>query len=120
MSARRRGPARARSGAQSPRRALTIRWTDRARNDLVEIGDFIARDNPDAAARWVEMLIKAVELASTFPPSGRVVPEIDRDDIREIIRHSYRIVYRVSAEAIDVLTVFEGHRLLPKGAVPED
>ncbi len=120
MSTRRRGPVRARPGAPRPHGPRTIRWTDRARNDLIEIGDFIAKDKPDAAARWVDMLIEAVERAGAFPLSGRVVPEIDRDDIREVIRRPYRIVYRISEEAIDVLTVFEGHRRLPNGVVLED
>ncbi|MBI2840792.1 MAG: type II toxin-antitoxin system RelE/ParE family toxin [Acidobacteria bacterium] len=120
MSTRRRGPARARTGAPPPRRARTIQWTDRAQNDLIEIGDFIGKDNPDAAAHRVGMLIEAVEPACAFPLSGRVVPELDRDEIRELIRHSYRTVYRVTDETIDVLTVLEGHRRLRAGVDQAD
>ncbi len=120
MSTRRRDSARTQSQGSPPGRRRTIRWTDRARNDLTEIGDFIAIGNVAAAAHWAEMFIKAVERASAFPLNGRVVPEIDRDDIREIIQHSYRIVYRVSLKTIDVLTVFEGHCRLPADSVPED
>ena len=42
--------------------------------------------------------------AKEQPKIGRVVPELGREDIRE------RIVYRVTARAIEVLAVFEGHR----------
>ncbi len=43
-----------------------------------------------------------------------MVPELGRDDVREVFLRSYRIVYRVGEDTVDVLTVFEGHRLLPK------
>jgi len=42
----------------------------------------------------------------------------DRPEIREVLRRTYRIVYRVGDEGIEVLTIFEGHRLFPCGAVP--
>jgi addiction module RelE/StbE family toxin len=87
-----------------------ISWTWRAQKDLIEIGDFIAKDKPQAAARWVDRLISAVERAATFPTSGRPVPELGREDIREVIVDRYRIVYQVRADAVVVLTVFESHR----------
>lgn len=51
---------------------------------------------------------------------GRVVPELDRKDVREVFLRSYRIVYRVLDAEIQVLTVFEGHRLFPREAVVDD
>ncbi len=50
-----------------------------------------------------------------IPESGRVVPERDRADIRELIEGSYRIVYLVAPEVVHVLTVFHGARLFPAG-----
>jgi toxin ParE1/3/4 len=88
-------------------------WTDRALNDLEDIGDFIAADSPAAAERWVGGLMSAAEQAALAPLSGRRVPEIGRDDVREVIKRSYRIVYRVRPDSVDVLAVFEGHRRLP-------
>lgn len=85
------------------------------------IGDYIARDNPAAAGRWVGSLITAVENAAAMPLAGRIVPEIGREDLREIIRGNYRIVYRVEGVVLQVLTVFEGHRLLrPADLEPDD
>jgi plasmid stabilization system protein ParE len=43
---------------------------------------------------------------------GRVVPELANPDIRELLFKKYRIVYRLKANCIEILTVFEGHRLL--------
>jgi plasmid stabilization system protein ParE len=89
-----------------------ILWSERARRDLLEIGDFIAHDKPEAAASWTTKLLDAVERAALFPTSGRIVPEISRSDIREILLGSYRIVYRLNDGRITILTVFEGHRLI--------
>lgn len=90
-----------------------VRWTQRALRDLLALGEFIAQDNPGAARAWVERLRERALIAAQAPKAGRKVPEIDRDDIRETFLRSYRIVYRVVANAIVVLTVIEGHRRLP-------
>ena len=94
-----------------------IRWTERALADLEAIGDYIARDKPIAAARWVQQLIAVAERAAVAPLGGRRVPEFARDDIRELRKRTYRVVYRVTATCVDVLTVFEGHRLFPDDVV---
>ena len=93
---------------------MKLRWADHARRDLLAIGRYIARDNPPAARRSVELLREGARQAAENPLAGRVVPELGRDDVREVFLRSYRIVYRVGEEAVDVLTVFEGHRLLRK------
>ena len=70
--------------------------------------------------RWIERIIADVERAAEMPLTGRIVPEYtDRQDLREMLRRTYRIVYRVRNEAIEVLTIFEGHRLFPTEAVPD-
>ncbi len=92
---------------------MKLRWTDHARRDLLAIGRYIARDNPQAARRWSERLRERARQAAENPLAGRVVPELGRDDVREVFLRSYRIVYRVGEDTVDVLTVFEGHRLLP-------
>jgi plasmid stabilization system protein ParE len=91
---------------------MTLRWTRRAELQLVEIGRFIARDKPGAARRWVEVLRRRAIEAAEQPMAGRMVPELDRQDIREVILRGYRIVYRVRGSAVEILTVFESHRLL--------
>ncbi|MDA8020345.1 MAG: type II toxin-antitoxin system RelE/ParE family toxin [Thermoanaerobaculia bacterium] len=89
-----------------------LRWTHRSRRDLLEIGRFIARDKPGAARRWVARLRRRAQQAAEYPDSGRIVPELGRDDLREVVERGYRIIYRISDREIHVLTVFESHRLL--------
>ena len=89
-------------------------WTARALRDLRDIDAYIAADDPAAAARWVDRLLAGAERAARFPYSGHVVRERGRDDLRQVLVRSYRIVYLVRERQVDVLTVFEGHHLLPK------
>ena len=98
---------------------MKLRWTHRARQDLVEIGRYIAGDKPEAARRWVERLRQRAQAAAKMPRSGRKVPEADRENVREVLVRGYRIVYQLHASEIRVLTVFEGHRLLPRDVVAE-
>jgi plasmid stabilization system protein ParE len=107
-----------RTGSSKPH-SFRIVWTDRALEDLRTIGDYIARDSPVVADRWVETLMTTVERAARAPFAGRRLPEKGRNDIREVLQRTYRIVYRVGEEQIDVLTIFEGHRLLPGEAIPD-
>ena len=56
-----------------------------------------------------------MEPVGRYPRIGRAVPGFGREDLRDVIHQNYRIVYRVLADRIDVLAVFEGHRQFPKG-----
>ena len=89
------------------------RFSLQASADLRRIAHRIARDNPRAAQSWVAKLRDRARLAGRSPGIGRRVPEIDREDIREAIVGNYRMVYLVDAKAVVILTIFEGHRLLP-------
>jgi toxin ParE1/3/4 len=91
---------------------VKLLWSSRANKDLCAIGDFIAKDNPKAARSHIEKLIKKARRAARFPNSGRIVPEIGNEAIREIIEGHYRIVYALhpKAKSITILTVFESHK----------
>ena len=92
---------------------MSITWSQEAGENLVDTEEFIARDSVERAVRFVDALIDQTEAFLTDNPrSGRTVPEIGNPDIREIIYRGYRIVYRLNGDRIDILTVFEGHRLL--------
>ena len=95
---------------------MRLRWSQTAKNDLLGIGRYISRDKPDAARRWVENLRIHARKACDNPYLGRMVPEWRREDIREVILKGYRIVYLIKEKEIIVLTVSEGHRLLPSQA----
>ena len=99
---------------------MRLRWSRQARDDLLEIGRYISRDNPVAARRWVERLRQRARQAAELPLAGRVVPEYSLPNLREVLVRSYRIIYLVGENAIELLTVFEGHHLFSPKALPED
>jgi len=92
---------------------MNITWSREAGENLVDIEEFIARDSVERAVRFVDALIDHAETQlAENPKSGRNVPEIGNSDIRELIYRGYRIVYRLKGDVLEILTVFEGHRLL--------
>ncbi|MBI4634044.1 MAG: type II toxin-antitoxin system RelE/ParE family toxin [Deltaproteobacteria bacterium] len=90
---------------------MKIQWTHEALERLFEIEDFISQDSPEQAEKFVDQIIEHAESLSDKPLRGRAVPEISNPNIRELIFRKYRIVYKINGNNIDVLTVFEGHRL---------
>jgi plasmid stabilization system protein ParE len=95
------------------------RFTEGANTDLREIGRHIAKEDPHAARAWVERLAARVILAAATPLAGRIVPELRRDDVREVIVRPYRILYRIADDAIVVLMFFHSHRLFPDAMDPD-
>ena len=89
-----------------------IYWTRQSRDDLRAIRAFIARDAPKTASAYVRRLRQSVERLRRFPHSGQVIPELGREDTREVIQGNYRIIYRVGDCRVDILTVYHGARLL--------
>ena len=91
---------------------MEIFWTDHALGQLDEIYNYIATDSKIYAQKVIDKLTKATEQLAKFPESGRYVPEIEDDIIREMISGNYQIVYKVYTERIDILSVLHVRQLL--------
>ena len=92
---------------------MRITWSDVSEADLDDLYDYIARDVPYYAEQFVDRLIEAVGALESHPKLGRRVPEAeDREDVRELIFQSYRIIYLVTLEQVNILTVIHGSRNL--------
>ena len=91
---------------------VKIVWTDLAKEDLRSIFDYISRDSKIYASRHLDKLISRVDQLESNPRSGRVVPEFNKEDIRELIEGSYRIVYRLKENGVTVLRVHHSARQL--------
>jgi plasmid stabilization system protein ParE len=94
-----------------------VRWTEQAVDNLAAIKAFIGQDSPAYALAVVGRLYQAVGQLAWFPDSGRMVPEQNRPEIRELVRPPYRIVYRRRPELVEVLLVFRSS--LPLPPIPE-
>lgn len=90
---------------------MRIVWSDVAEADLDELYDYIARDVPFYAEQFIDRLIDAVGVLQDHPQLGRHVPEAeDREDVRELLFQSYRVIYLVETHQVSILTVIHGSR----------
>jgi addiction module RelE/StbE family toxin len=87
-------------------------WTNEALNKLAEIDEYISQDSTTRAKGFIQNIMKSTSSLTKFPLKGRMVPEFNISEIREIIYKNYRIVYRINKDQIQILTVFEAHRLI--------
>ena len=99
---------------------MKLVWTKESLTRLKEIEEYIAADNPRAALAFIDKIISLAESLSENPEKGRIVPELSITQIREILYKTYRIVYLLKKNSIEILTVFEGHRLLKKEEIPHN
>jgi toxin ParE1/3/4 len=91
---------------------VRVEFSAEAQADLEEIGAFIAQDSAAAAEAWIDRLVDRALAAGHAPLAGRIVPELGDPAIREVRLKTYRIIYRVEARRMVVLTILEGHRRL--------
>ena len=96
---------------------MKLNWSKESLERLLEIEEFIAIDNVEKAEEFINFLITESLLIEKNPEIGRIVPEFSDSSIRELILKGYRLVYRITDDRIDILTVFEGHRLIRKSEI---
>lgn len=93
----------------------TLTWSPEAQRDLESIRAYIAEDSARYADLVVRRIVATVERLAVFPESGRMVPERNEPDIREVIADPYRVVYRFRGGAVEIVTVFRASRSFPTG-----
>ena len=74
--------------------------------------DYIAQDSLEYAISFYAQISEKVEILIQFPKMGRIVPEFDDPNIRELILRNYRLIYRISGENIQILRLIHGSRIL--------
>ncbi len=87
---------------------MKVLWTDTAVAHLESIYEYIQRDSPTYAKRMVDRLTRRSQQIAALPLSGRRVPEYEHKQIREVIEGSYRIIYHIGPDQVDVLAVIHG------------
>lgn len=64
---------------------MEVAWSESALRDLEHIRDYIALDQPVYATIFIERLLHTTRHLTQFPLSGRLMPEAQRADIREVL-----------------------------------
>jgi toxin ParE1/3/4 len=99
--------------------AVEVRWTLYSLGDIENIAEYIFKDSPFYAQVQVQRFFERAEILEILPNAGRVVPEIGKEEIRELIEGNYRLIYRVISDSrIDIITVHHSSRLLENNPFP--
>ena len=91
-----------------------LRFTESAERDLVDISNFIARDSPTSAARFIARLEEHCQLLAAHPLLGRARDEL-APELRSLAYGRYVIFYRAlpgGAEIVRVLHARDIRRAL--------
>jgi len=91
---------------------MEIEWSPLAVERVIEIAEYIALDKPDVAMQWASDIFDSTEKLNGHPRLGRIVPELQEEDYRELIEGNYRVIYLIGTSKISVLTVRHGKQLL--------
>jgi plasmid stabilization system protein ParE len=93
---------------------VKIVWSPISYERLENIYEFISDKDTVAAKKIINRIFERVESLSKYPERGRKVPEINRNEIREIFESEYRIIYKIEPKKILILTIRNFKQLLPK------
>jgi plasmid stabilization system protein ParE len=92
---------------------LKARITQSALRDCEEILNwFDAQGNRAAGSALVSQLLERIEQLERFPQSGRIVPEFQQSELRELIEPPFRLVYRLTKHDLTVIRIWRGERQL--------
>lgn len=91
---------------------VSVNWSNRVFDDIDSTADYLANYSRRFASAFVDSVFAKVELLKQFPEMGRMVPEINRSEIRELIYKQYRIVYQV-IDSQHILVVSVHHSARP-------
>jgi len=90
--------------------ALRIVWTEAALKDLELAAGYIARDSSHYALVFARETVAAARSLNILAKRGRVVPEINDSDIRELFVCNYRLIYRISSQSAYIIGFIHGSR----------
>lgn len=95
-----------------------IRLARSALADLNEIKDWYAGEGvPEAGLRLIRRIMERVDRLADHPDMGRIVPEFGQASLRELLSPPFRVVYRRDQDAVRIVRVWRGERLL---RLPDD
>lgn len=87
---------------------MKVRFTPSARQQFLEVLDYIRKDKPAAARRLRDRTERVLGRLRDFPESGRGIPEFPDLPHREVIVGPYRFFYRMEKETVWIVAVWHG------------
>ncbi|MCK5700830.1 MAG: type II toxin-antitoxin system RelE/ParE family toxin [Cyclobacteriaceae bacterium] len=97
---------------------VKVNWTRQAIEDIHEIREYYKIRSATFTEQLTDKIFEKGDSLQRFPQLGRMVPELHKKQIRELIYLNYRIIYRiVSDDKIDILAVHSGLRPLTEQSI---
>lgn len=90
-----------------------VEWSEVAVRDLERLAEYLSTDGSSDAERVLERLEKAAGSLRQYPLRGRIAPELrplEIASIRELVVAPWRLVYRVGAQRVLIIGVFDSRR----------
>ena len=94
-----------------------VKWSKPAKLDLKQIHGYISRDSRFYEEKVSLEIVEKSEKLGFFPEAGRIVPEIGDSNIREIFVYSYRLIYEIFPNGIEILALIHGKREFSKDLI---
>ena len=96
------------------RRKYLVEITKVAERDASSIFAYIARDNRDAAVKWIEEIESQINSLETFPERCSIIPETRElgREYHHLIFGNYRTIFRIQGSKVIIMRVVHGARLL--------
>ena len=91
-------------------RSRRLVWTEFARDGLQSALEYISEDSSSAAGHFLEVVLDTAQSLSFLSERGRIVPEFQRPDMREIFVYGYRILYQVTQPEVHIVAFLHGAR----------
>ena len=89
---------------------VRVRWSESALDDLDRALAYIAADNPGAAKKLGRKARESTRKLKDYPDSGRVVPEFQNIEIRELIVGPFRLIYRRTQVEARIVCILRAER----------
>ena len=89
------------------------------RNDLVDIGKFIAKNNPARASTFVDELLDCCFSLTSMPEAYQLLPRYEEIGIRRFPHGNYSIFYIASETTVKILRILYGTRNYEQLLLPD-
>ena len=97
---------------------VKINWTRQAIEDIHEIREYYSLHSEKYAEQLTDNIFEKADYLIQHPELGRMVPELEKAEVRELIYKNYRIIYRIVSEIqIDIIAVHNGLRPLTEESI---
>lgn len=90
-----------------------LQWTTNAKNDLLDIVEYIKKDSPNNAKSIYLKIKEKAKSSNFFPMKGRMVPELQKEGItlyREVITAPWRVIYQVDIDTVYIMAIIDSRQ----------